>query len=62
MIRKFLTFDGEILEETEWNLKPVDKCFYCDEFLINSHRYCTESQDGNHDWITLVKPSKTGGF
>lgn len=56
-MRKFLTFDGEVLEETEWNLKPVDKCFYCSETLITAHVYCVDSLDGTHDFITLVNPS-----
>lgn len=57
-MRKFLTFDGDVIEETEWALKPVDKCFYCDEILIQAHSYCPDSQDGRHDFVTLVNPSE----
>lgn len=56
-MRKFLTFDGEVLEETEWALRPVDKCFYCGEFIATAHVNCVDSFDGRHDWITLVNPS-----
>lgn len=58
-MRKFLTFDGDVLEETEWKLKTTDMCFYCDMPLIfNSPvSYCPKSMDNNHDWITLVNPS-----
>lgn len=56
-MRKFLTFDGEILEETEWQLRPTDNCFYCDATLVKAQDNCAESLDGNHDFITLVNPS-----
>lgn len=58
-MRKFLTFDGDVLEETEWTLKMTDMCFYCDMPLVfNSPvSYCPKSMDNNHDWITLVNPS-----
>lgn len=61
-MRKFLTFDGEVLEETEWALKPTDECFYCGMSLVgitlhSSEVGCNGSLDGNHDWITLVQPS-----
>ncbi len=59
-MRKFLTFDGEVLEETEWQAKPIDLCFYCDLpiVLTGSIQFCPDSQDGSHDWITLVNPSE----
>lgn len=62
-MRKFLTFDGEVLEETEWAPKPTDRCFYCDIPLLDPFveyydgTTCWKSLDGNHDWITLVNPS-----
>lgn len=56
-MRKFLTFEGEVLEETEWRLKPTDRCFYCSEILFKAHANCVDSIDGRHDWITLVNPS-----
>lgn len=59
MIRKFVTLDGEVLEETEWQLRPIDICFHCDLPLINSvDARCTGSQDEEHDFITLCHPSE----
>lgn len=60
MIRKFVTLDGELLEETEWHLRPVDICFYCDLPLINSadSPKCYGSQGEEHDFITLCNPSE----
>ncbi len=62
MIRKFLTPDGDVLEEADWNVNPMDSCFYCDTplWITGNERYaeCYESQDGRHDWITLVHPNK----
>ena len=61
MIRKFLTPDGDVLDETDWDLRPIDACFYCNTPLWvtanESFSQCYESQDGSHDWITLVNPS-----
>lgn len=58
MVRKFLTFDGEVLEETEWTLRTADPCFYCGEKLATVEGIpCFASLDGLHDWITLVNPS-----
>ena len=58
VVRKFITRNGEVLEETDWKLRPTDKCFYCDEFLQGNDAWCNDSQDNNHDWITLVSPSE----
>ena len=61
-MRKFLTLDGEVLAEKEWQLKPTDNCFYCGEKLLVARpgfydgTECWESLDGRHDWITLVNP------
>lgn len=65
MIRKFLTLDGDVLEESEWEPSPTDACFYCDltfhSIYTDFDEICWESQDGSHDWITLVKPTDTRG-
>lgn len=65
MIRKFLSLDGEVLEESEWELKPTDKCFYCQVPLVTIFsafdEICWESQGGTHDWITVVKPTEVRG-
>lgn len=60
MLRKFISLDGEVLEETEWHPRPIDMCFYCDLPLINSadSDRCTGSQGEAHDWITLCNPSE----
>jgi hypothetical protein len=57
-MRKFLTLDGEVLDEMDWNVSPKDNCFYCGDKLDGTPSLeCWESLDGNHDWITLVNPS-----
>lgn len=56
MMRKFITLDGEVLEETDWNLRPTDNCFYCSQPLIWADTLCPDSQDFHHDFITLVDP------
>lgn len=60
-MRKFLTLDGEVLDELEWAPKPIDRCFYCDLPLgdiWSPEDICWNSQDMRHDWITLVNPSE----
>lgn len=59
-MRKFLTLDGDVLEESDWGINPIDKCFYCDLPLTytETFRSCGGSLDGGHDWITLVNPSE----
>jgi hypothetical protein len=55
MLRKFLTYDGEITAEEEWNVKPTDKCFYCADPLIIAHGVpCPVGFYGEHDFITLI--------
>lgn len=56
MVRTFLTLDGDILEKTEWHIKPTDRCFYCNMILLVRTSYCLESLDGNHEWVTLTNP------
>jgi hypothetical protein len=34
MVRTFVTLDGEILGEEEWNLSPLHSCFFCGSPLI----------------------------
>ncbi len=60
-MRKYVTYDGDVLEETHWALKPTDSCFYCNLPLVlsNQTKYCPDSQDGNHDWITLCNPDSS---
>lgn len=53
MLRKFVTLDGEVLEESEYVLKPIDTCFYCGRALMMAFHYCAESQTNQHEWITL---------
>ncbi len=63
-MRKFLTLDGEVIEETDWYVKPMDKCFYCSVPLIETLRLnntCASSLDGSHDWVTLVNPVRNWG-
>lgn len=54
-LRKFVTLDGEVTAEEEWTLKPTDRCFYCDQYLIASHNQpCSIGFDGLHDYVTLT--------
>jgi hypothetical protein len=57
MVRKWLTLDGEVLEESDWSVKPIDRCFYCNDPLIAVDSYCSASLDHAHDWISLVSPA-----
>lgn len=55
MVRRFVTFDGEVKAEEEWALKPTDKCFFCDEYLIHSKSEpCSGWFGAVHDYVTLV--------
>lgn len=58
MVRKWLTLDGEILEESEWVPTPLHTCFYCDMPLIYESTYprCPSGLLNEHDFITLVNP------
>lgn len=57
MVRKWLTLDGEILEESEWALTPIHTCFYCDSPLIYVQNIpCPSGPLSQHDFITLVDP------
>lgn len=57
MIRKFVTLDGEVLEESEWQPTPLHTCFYCDIPLIYaSEKMCPSGPMHQHDFITLVDP------
>lgn len=56
MVRRWVTFDGEITGEEEWALKPIDLCFYCDIPLIHTQGIiCSNSFDGGHEFVTLIK-------
>lgn len=55
MLRKFLTLDGEVTAEEEWNLRPTDKCFYCGHPLIMAQGVpCPIGFNDQHDFITLI--------
>lgn len=56
MVRKWLTLDGDVMEESEWALKPIDRCFYCDVPLATGPAYCSASLDHEHDWISICDP------
>ena len=57
MVRKFITPDGEVLAEEEWDMYPNTRCFYCDQYLIQAiTQPCTIGFLGNHDYVTLVNP------
>lgn len=57
MVRKWLSFEGEVMAEEEWHLKPTDRCFYCDGILLAvKNQACTAIFGGVHDFVTLVNP------
>lgn len=55
-LRRFVTLDGEIEAEEEWHVKPKDRCFYCDQYLILlATEPCPVGFNGEHDYVTLVR-------
>lgn len=57
MVRKFLTLDGEVKAEEEWDLNPTHTCFYCGDYLIMTHQQpCPVGFLGQHDFVTLIDP------
>lgn len=58
MVRRWVTLDGEIRHEGEWDLKPIDRCFFCDKYLILAQTHvCETSFDGRHEWVSLIDPT-----
>jgi len=58
MVRRFVTLDGEVLAEENWDItqNPKYLCFWCDDHLLGSENYpCYNSFDGSHDWVTICK-------
>jgi hypothetical protein len=53
-LRKFVTLDGEVLAEEEWEISPIVRCFYCDRHLVKTTQSCPIGFEGYHDYITLV--------
>jgi hypothetical protein len=54
MMRKFVDFDGNVLEETEWRITPLHRCFYCDGHLILVRdTECPVGFLGTHDFVTI---------
>jgi hypothetical protein len=54
-LRKFVTYDGEVLDELEWSVTPIHKCFYCDT-PVDIWKYipsCPMSQAHEHEFVTL---------
>lgn len=57
MLRKFVDLNGNVLEETEWELTPHHLCFWCAEPLILvQNTDCPIGLDSRHDLVTLVSP------
>jgi hypothetical protein len=57
MVRKFITPDGEILEESEWDPTPIHTCFYCDAPLIYvQNTPCPSGLLNLHDFVSIVEP------
>lgn len=57
MVRTWLTLDGEVLEQGEWHVKPIHRCFYCNAPLTAVSNFCSASQNHEHDWVTIVAPA-----
>jgi hypothetical protein len=54
MVRKWVSFDGEILGEEEWQLSPLHSCFYCGSPLIYVQgEPCPSGILNQHEFITL---------
>jgi hypothetical protein len=56
MVRRFVTLDGEITAEEEWDLNPTNTCFYCNQYLIGLHQPCPIGFLGQHEFVTLIDP------
>ena len=55
MLRRFVTLDGEIQAEEEWNVNPTHRCFYCDQHLIYvQSEPCPVGFEQMHDFVTLI--------
>jgi hypothetical protein len=53
--RRFVTLEGEILDESSWTVSPIHRCFYCNNPLLHVYdTHCPASLDGTHDLVTLV--------
>lgn len=54
--RKFVDFDGNVLDETDWRVTPLHKCFYCNTPLIQVGQFsCPIGFLGKHDFVTLCQ-------
>jgi hypothetical protein len=53
MIRRFVTTDGEVLDESDWTPAPNTKCFFCGT-LITTESACENLWGSAHDWVTLA--------
>lgn len=53
MVRRWVTLDGEITGESEWDLLPIHKCFWCDIALLFADEPCYDSFDGSHEFVTI---------
>lgn len=54
MVRRYVSLDGEILGEEEWDLLPHFNCFWCDTPLISAKGYeCDNPFDESHDFVTI---------
>lgn len=57
MLRRFITVEGEIMADEEWHLRPVDRCFWCDGYLILvKGTSCPDSQGAIHEFVTVCNP------
>lgn len=56
VLRKFVTLDGEVVQEIEWKPMPtVHRCFNCDKPLYdNQHTPCPASQIAEHEFVEIV--------
>lgn len=60
MVRRFVTLDGEITGEVDWDLNPTHRCFWCSDHLIFTQAEpCYESFDGTHDFVTICNKETT---
>lgn len=56
MMRRFVTLDGEVEAEEEWDLNPTVRCFYCNQHLVHvQYTPCPIGFSGQHDYVTLIQ-------
>lgn len=57
MVRRFVSLDGEVLAEEEWEMNYNTQCFYCGNYLMAIlNQPCPDGFIGMHEYVTVVDP------